>query len=159
MFVTGAPRVGMTCLFCIVYIKPSTNACNLSIFRSIIHLNIKLCKKNRTKTTSYLKEFPLTQLLGKKDHATGTTLGVILRSWVRFLWWWFRGIRDNDRGRCDKRGRKRVSVGETMVKRWNWRGQRKKLRNAERNNISDIRKDQDLWYWYAPQCWNVFTVQ
>ena len=27
---------------------------NLSIFRSIIHLNIKLCKKNRTKTTNYL---------------------------------------------------------------------------------------------------------
>ena len=28
--------------------------CNLSIFRSIIHLNIKLCKKKRTKTTNPL---------------------------------------------------------------------------------------------------------
>ena len=36
---------------CIVHIKPSINASSLSIFRSIIHLNIKLCKKNRTKTT------------------------------------------------------------------------------------------------------------
>ena len=30
---------------CIVYIKPSVNASTLSIFRSIIQLDIKLCKK------------------------------------------------------------------------------------------------------------------
>ena len=54
---------------CIEYIKPFINVSNLSIFRSIIHLNIKLCKKKNKNNKFSLRIHP-TQLLGKKYHAT-----------------------------------------------------------------------------------------
>ena len=41
------------------------------------------------------------------------TLGAILQSLARF-----RGIRDNDRGRCDKRGRKCVKHGRNRGEAW-----------------------------------------
>ena len=54
---------------------------NLSIFRSIIHLNIKLCKKNN-KNNKFSLRMHSTQLLGEKHHAMTATLGVILQSWA-----------------------------------------------------------------------------
>ena len=60
-------------LICIVYTKPSINVSNLSIFRSIIHLNIKLCEKNN-KNNKFSLRMHSTQLLGKKYHATAAAL-------------------------------------------------------------------------------------
>ena len=45
----------MACFVCIVYIKSSIDVSNLSIFRSIIHLNVKLCKKNNKNNKFSLK--------------------------------------------------------------------------------------------------------
>ena len=75
-------------------------------------------------------------------------------------WLRFRGIRDNDHGRCDKRGRKLVKRGWNRGKAWELTWAEKKLRNTEHiYNINDIRKNQDLLYWYTPHCWNILTVQ
>ena len=73
-------------------------------------------------------------------------------------WSRFRRIRYNDRGRCGKRGRKRVKRWCNRGEAWELTWAEKKLRNAEHLNISDIRKNQDLWYLYA-YCWNILTVQ
>ena len=61
-------------LYCIY--KPSVNSSNQSIFRSIIDLDIKLCKKNN-KNNKFFLRIHSTQLLGKKYHAMAVTLGVI----------------------------------------------------------------------------------
>ena len=98
-----------------------------------------------------------TQLFGKKYHATAAALDVIHVNMAVIPWSWFRRIRDNDRGRCDKRGRKHVKRRWDRGEAWELTWAEKKLRNAEHNN-SDIRKNQDLWYWYAPHCSNILTV-
>ena len=66
-----------------------------------------------------------TQLLGKKYHATAATLGAILQSWAQF--------RDRDSvgseimtvGGVISLAENVWSVGETVVKRGNWRWERK----------------------------------
>ena len=143
-FFTGAPWVGMACLFVLyIYIKPSINASNRSIFRSIIHLNIKLCKKNRTKTTNCLWEY-----IQHNSWRKNTTPRP--RPWARFCDHErdsviaIRGIRDNELGRCNKRGWKRVKRGWNRGEAWELTWAEKKLRNVEHLNI---RK----WYQEEPR--------
>ena len=78
MSVTGAPLSVHVLFICIVYMKPSINASNQSIFRSIIHLDIKLCKKNRKKTKFFFSKNTFNTALGEKYHATAVTFGAIL---------------------------------------------------------------------------------
>ena len=51
------------------------------------------------------------------------------------------------------------SVGETMVKPGNWRGQRKNWEMLSTITSVISGRTKILWYWYAPHFWNIFSVQ
>ena len=57
------------------YISKTFYISNLSIFRFIIHLNIKLCKKNRKKTQQILSKNAFNTTLGEKIPHHGRDLG------------------------------------------------------------------------------------
>ena len=69
------PLSGHGLFICIVYyIKPSINASNLSIFRSIIHFNIKLCNKTE-QNQQILSKNAFNTTLGEKTPRHGRDLG------------------------------------------------------------------------------------
>ena len=70
-------------LYCILYIKPSVNSSNRSIFRSIIHLDIKLFNVRKTEQKQQIfSKNTFNTTLGEKIPCRGRDLGCDLRSWA-----------------------------------------------------------------------------
>ena len=99
----------MACLF--VYIKPSINASDLSIFRSNIRSRISSYLRKAEQKQQILSKNTLNTTLEEKIPCHGCYLGCdsVIMGMIPWLQFCHCGIRDiNDRERCNKCDIKRV---------------------------------------------------